>query len=215
MDSNQNYEGTTRFNISATFGVGALNRKQMYCVKGDQDKFDQFECKRWQSKPNYFYLRSGLSHEVPVASGFSLFISAQVQLADSPLISNEQFSVGGANTVRGYYESQRLGDSGYLFNVEIRSPSFGKLIAEDIDDLHYVLFVDKAQLRTLKPIQGEQPKWNLRSAGFGLRLTLYKSINAQLDWAYVYNDSDVTEGGIEPDVKKGDKKVHFEIEYGF
>ena len=214
-DSNHNYAGTTRFNISATYGIGALNQKQIYCTSTDTEKFDQFECKRFGAKPNYFYLRTGLSHEMPVTNGFSLYLSVQGQLADSPLISNEQFSAGGAATVRGYYESQRLGDSGYLLNVEIRSPSFGKLIAEDIDDLHYILFVDKAQLRTRIPVQSEQPKWNLRSAGIGFRLIAFKSLTAQLDWAYVYNDSDVTEGDIVPDVKRGDSRGHFEIQYEF
>jgi hemolysin activation/secretion protein len=213
----QKLSGNTRFNISATFGVGALNEKQIDCgaVGGSRQEMDQFECKRFGAKPNYFYARGGLSHESQAAYGFRWYLSGEVQLADSPLISNEQFSMGGASTVRGYYESQRLGDSGYLLSVELRSASFGHMLSRHLDDLHYDIFWDFAHLRTIEALTGEEPSWELSGAGFGFRLVAFKSLKAQVDWAYALKDSDNADNGVEPDVKKGDGRFHASVSYEF
>jgi len=42
------------------------------------------------------------------------------QITDDPLLSLEQFSVGGAHSVRGYRENQLVGDNGLFASVEYR-----------------------------------------------------------------------------------------------
>ena len=55
------------------------------------------------------------THELP--EGFQLFGKMQGQVADGPLVSSEQFSIGGLDTVRGYLESEALGDNGVVGNA--------------------------------------------------------------------------------------------------
>lgn len=44
------------------------------------------------------------------------------QFTDDSLLSLEQFSLGGINTVRGYAENQLVTDSGVLGTLELRIP---------------------------------------------------------------------------------------------
>jgi hemolysin activation/secretion protein len=54
--------------------------------------------------------------------GLELIARADCQLANDPLLSLEQFSIGGRYTVRGYRENQLVRDNGVLASVELRVP---------------------------------------------------------------------------------------------
>lgn len=47
-----------------------------------------------------------------------LLIQGSVQLTTDSLLGSEQFVLGGAQSVRGYYQNQRFGDNGVRFSVE-------------------------------------------------------------------------------------------------
>jgi hemolysin activation/secretion protein len=49
-----------------------------------------------------------------------LIARSAIQVSDRPLASAEQFSLGGANNIRGYRTDQILADSGWLFSVELQ-----------------------------------------------------------------------------------------------
>jgi hemolysin activation/secretion protein len=49
---------------------------------------------------------------------------ADVQLSNEPLLPLEQFTVGGARSVRGYRENQLVRDNGYVASLEFRIPVF-------------------------------------------------------------------------------------------
>jgi len=52
-----------------------------------------------------------------------LVVKAAAQMSDSVLLpSSEQFQIGGISTVRGYSEGIRVGDEGYVINVELNFP---------------------------------------------------------------------------------------------
>lgn len=63
-----------------------------------------------------------LTRDQRVFKDWSLLLRASGQAATGPLIGNEQFALGGVNSVRGYYEGDRYGDSGWLGSMELRSP---------------------------------------------------------------------------------------------
>jgi len=87
----------TSYGIGTTFGIRGLN---------DQVEFND---KRIFSKANFIYLSGDIKYRFPVGAGFQGKIKIAAQYTDSPLISNEQFTAGGSESVRGYYESQALG----------------------------------------------------------------------------------------------------------
>ena len=49
-------------------------------------------------------------------------LRANGQMATGALISNEQFSLGGLNSVRGYFEGDVFGDAGWTTSAELRTP---------------------------------------------------------------------------------------------
>ena len=51
-----------------------------------------------------------------------LLVRSELQLADSELLSDEQFRIGGVGSVRGYRQDLLLGDNGLFAGVEARLP---------------------------------------------------------------------------------------------
>ncbi|MGD8570837.1 MAG: ShlB/FhaC/HecB family hemolysin secretion/activation protein [Gammaproteobacteria bacterium] len=215
----------SNFNININFGLHALNDKRLTCAYQATDnngdpvikvgELTQFECKRVDAKPNYVYLRSEFDYNWHVGYGIDLYMSAGMQIADSPLISNEQFSIGGASSIRGYYESQVLGDDGVAGTLEIRSPSIGKYLHKNINEFRFFLFADRGAVRNRSKAAGEAGKWFLGSAGVGMNLTAWDAMQFDLAWAYVLEDSDPGTDDAAPAVEKEDSRFHLSLEYKF
>jgi hemolysin activation/secretion protein len=69
------------------------------------------------------YLRRLNPDLLPSAFAGSQFIlRGGFQWTDDPLLAMEQFSLGGANTVRGYRENQLVRDTGVFASAELRVP---------------------------------------------------------------------------------------------
>jgi hemolysin activation/secretion protein len=50
-----------------------------------------------------------------------LVIQGNIQLTPDSLLGSEQFFIGGAQSVRGYYQNGRFGDNGFRFSIENRT----------------------------------------------------------------------------------------------
>ena len=107
------------------------------------------------------------------------------QLATQPLASSEQYSAGGAESVRGYFEGEGSGDNALLGSLEWRSPNFAKQLDAApkpvLDELTLLGFVDVAQLYTLMPSAGQNARTPLIGSGFGVRARAWRNWSAELD----------------------------------
>jgi hemolysin activation/secretion protein len=176
-------------NMPDESGVNSMNATLNFHVRGIGDhKTDcsgevksQFECNRYNAKPDYFYLRGGIERTQNLPKGMALFAKLDGQLASGPLISNEQFTAGGADSVRGYYESEQAGDDGSHGALELRSPQWAK---GNFSDLRTVGFVEGAHLRVREALGGQTASFNLVSAGLGLRAQAWKNFTLGLDVAW-------------------------------
>jgi hemolysin activation/secretion protein len=128
------------------------------------------------------------------------------QASPGPLISNEQFSIGGAQSVRGYYEAEELGDSGIRGSVELRSPLLQRPTWGAIH-LYGYGFYDWAAIELHDPLPSQASRATLRSTGVGFRLNSFQHLDANLDWAYVLED------GLRTD--SGQTRYNFSVRYGF
>jgi len=164
----------------------------------------EFADKRFKGRANYSYLRGTFSHEETWPSGWGMQARGGWQLAAQPLISNEQYAIGGVDTVRGYLESAALGENGISLSLEARTPNQGKKIADALDELHLLAFVDGGTVSVLEPITADQ-RFTLAGAGLGLRLKGWGGVSAGLDWAVALKDLGKTE--------RGDSRVHFRLGY--
>ena len=162
----------------------------------------EFADKRFKGRANYAYLRGSGSHSETWASGWGVNARLGWQITAQPLISNEQFAIGGVDTVRGYLESAALGDNGFALSLEARTPNYAKKVADSLDDLHLLAFADGGLVTVLDPITAAD-RFTLAGAGLGLRLKGWRGVSAGLDWAVALKNLGNTE--------RGDSRAHFRM----
>ena len=137
---------------------------------------------------------------------WSLQAKLSGQATGDRLVSAEQFTIGGADSVRGYLESQALGDYGISGSLELRTPPLAKFIQNNaiknyIKDLFAFTFIDAGQVNTTD----SEETTDLYSVGMGLRLKLAQGFFTNLDYAHALREAG--------DIDKGDDRVHFRVGY--
>jgi hemolysin activation/secretion protein len=108
------------------------------------------------------------------------------QLADEPLLSSEQFAAGGLTSVRGYLQSEAIGDDGILESSEIRSPSLTKFVSpyldmSAIDDWRVYGFADLAHVWVLGALPSQTDNFTLESVGAGMRIGALGHLTGLID----------------------------------
>jgi hemolysin activation/secretion protein len=109
------------------------------------------------------------------------------QYAWNPLFVSEEFAIGGPDSVRGFSQSEFLGDIGYSGSAEI---NFSPLIEDpetDISErqiLQLAAFVDHGSARRVNAQPGEDPSRTLTGAGVGIRLGIYENTQLKLDLGF-------------------------------
>jgi hemolysin activation/secretion protein len=129
------------------------------------------------------------------------------QWADSPLVNNEQFSLGGEDTVRGYLEAETLGDSGHAGTVELHGPDFARFTRPVLTQLYVFGFVDSGVATLLDPLPGQDYHLRLWSTGVGLQLAGPAGLAGSLDYAIPEQDGTRT--------RKHHPRVDFSVRIGF
>jgi hemolysin activation/secretion protein len=128
-------------------------------------------------------------------------VRADIQLTPNRLFGLEQFSLGGAHSVRGYRENLLVRDNGTAGSVEIRIPVLRN--RPGIDLLQLAPFFD-AGTGWAEHAPTVDPKY-LLGIGIGLRWAIAPNIDAQL--YYGYKIKDVTTPGGDPQ----DVALHFQL----
>jgi hemolysin activation/secretion protein len=98
---------------------------------------------------------------------------ADGQWASEPLISNEQFGIGGVNSVRGYHEGESFGDTGFHLSLEQHTPTHvvGMVRGNTPLTLSGSIYMDYASVYLLDP-QGFPSNTRLWGTGFGIAAAL-------------------------------------------
>jgi hemolysin activation/secretion protein len=154
-----------------------------------------FDFARFSARPGFAYLRTDLSRTQTLPDGIQFFGRLAGQLAGEPLISNEQFSLGGLDTVRGYLESEALGDFGGALQTEVRSPPITEAAGLPLNDLRGFGFFDAGTVVLHNPLLQQRPSDVLTSTGVGLRLRLFDHVNGEVVAAFPLNDGPTTKAG--------------------
>lgn len=199
----QGARSTTQLSAFMNFSLRGLADGEVECLPGVF--VNEFACKRYLGKANYATLRLDMKHTHRFENGWSVFGRLGGQAASGPLISNEQFSAGGVDTVRGYTESAASGDDGLLGGLELRVPSLARWVAERLDDLSLYAFAEGASLRIREPLPAQTDRFDLLAAGLGLRFKGWDGVSGSLDLAWPFENAG--------QVKAGDGRVHFRMGY--
>ena len=200
----QDSKGQTQYGVSGHFAMrGILGNSQ-----------EEFASKRFNADANYFYLRGEVSRLQNLPKDWSVFAKIDGQWTRDVLISNEQYSAGGADSVRGYLESESFGDFGMRASLEGRSPFLGNLLSflpdqrkKIFDEFYGLAFLEYATLKVKDAAAEEEAKFVLASAGLGIRVKAWKKLNFAMDLAYPLKDASST--------KKGDVRTHFNLGYEY
>jgi hemolysin activation/secretion protein len=144
----------------------------------------QFDNKRFGATTSFYYLRGDLTHTRDLPWNFQFYGKVQGQVADQPLVSSEQFTVAGADYVRGYLESEILGDSAVVGTVELRTPKLTELTTGKdagsppiINDWRIFAFLDGGEAVLIDPLPQQQAFFRAASFGVGSRLRLFEIVN--------------------------------------
>ncbi len=185
-------ESMTSFDLGVHFSVRGLANEQQ-----------QFEDKRYLAKANYAYLTGDLKtrHNLPLGMEVAARVSGQV--SDTPLISNEQFSLGGAESVRGYFETQSLADDALFGSLELYSPHLGPADWEYLDNLQLLGFFDVGKGWIKKALPGNSKGDFLIAGGVGLHFQVLKHLSGVLDVG-------IPLANLAP-VRSGDPRLNFNI----
>jgi hemolysin activation/secretion protein len=189
-------QGPTRAGVAFNFHLQGL--------VGDEQEFAD---KRFKGRAAYAYLRGSYSQERTFENRYGLTLRGTWQLAGQPLISNEQFAIGGVDTVRGYLESAALGERGLALSIEGKTPNLASQLfgpEESKTKLNAIAFVDAGHVRVKDPITATD-RFSLASMGLGMRLEGWKGLEAALMWAYPLKSLNKT--------ARGDHRFHFSVAY--
>ncbi len=184
----------TSFNAGITFGIDSLGSNAT-----------AFNNKRKYADQNFAYLRVNLTRTQDLPHGIQLYANASGQTTPDVLLSTEQFSLGGLDTVRGYLESEALGDQGAALQLELRSPSIAEYINKDVDSWRFHLFFDNGTASIHRALTEQASSYTLSSAGVGTRVSLFGYLNATLEDAFLLSRG--------PNSKSGANRVLFRL-YG-
>jgi len=161
-----------------------INAGVTWAFRGLGDSDYDFATKRYRSDGGFIYFRGDISKTRDLTSGFQWFAKIQGQASSQPLVNAEQFSAGGLGTVRGYLESEVVGDNAIFGTFEFRSPSLLGSGWSENDDLRVYAFVEGGVTSIHDALPGQDSGEQLGSIGIGTRGRLFDHFNGSLDAAY-------------------------------
>jgi hemolysin activation/secretion protein len=114
-------------------------------------------------------LTPGMTRTI-VINNWTTILRANGQWASEPLISNEQFGIGGVNSVRGYHEGEAFGDTGWFLSIEQQTPSHivGTVYDGQALTIQGSVYMGGAEAYLLDPQPGQPGSTKLWGTGFGL-----------------------------------------------
>lgn len=179
-----------QFTVTMAFGLSPLLARRIDGCELEDGSIgvdDQFRCSRKGADGGFSTLRVDLRH-TETFSAFSIAGRLAGQLASQQLTSAEQFTLGGADTVRGYYEGAAVGDHGLLASLELRSANLAAWLQRrhpgeafgDLGELSLLAFVDAGRVETINPDPGQNRRQPLLGTGVGVRFASRSGVNLDL-----------------------------------
>lgn len=161
---------------------------------------------RVNSGGNFIYYTAGVARIQRLPESMYFVLRANGQWTNDTLTSVEEFRAGGAYSVRGYPESDAVGDYGYNFSAELNTPipflpkdweiPYAK--KKTVDALRLVGFVDGAQTFFRERISETTVKDSLLlGTGLGVRVNLDTNISLQLDFGWPIGDDSSEKNSIQ------------------
>lgn len=128
---------------------------------------------RAAGRPDYAKANAAFSRQQLLPGNIGIMARLDSQYSNNPLLSSEEFGIGGDSIGRGYDPSEIIGDKGIGFSLEINKTFF----VSDTDlSLQPYVFYDIGKIWNIDP--GASNRISLASAGAGIRADFNKLWNA-------------------------------------
>jgi hypothetical protein len=161
---------------------------------------------------NYTTINAGITREQNLPRDWSMLFRANGQWSSAPLISNEQFALGGTSGVRGYREGEVYGDSGWRALFDLRAPpvnvGYFPTQKEDVPaNVRCSLFMDYGNAYALdRPFLARHTvsQWG---TGFSAFLTAGEHFDARFTLAWALQGTTIS--------RAGSAQAYFTVGYQF
>lgn len=148
-----------------------------------------------------------MAREQRLPRAWTLYLRASGQVSSGALIANEQFSLGGLNSVRGYLEGDQFGDAGWFSSVELRTPFLTAPVPVGPKSvpiwLRGSVFMDYGQQYLLEAGGGQRDSVSLWGAGFGVSASVNNRLDLRVTLGWPLLDS--------PNRSAGDPRAYFSV----
>jgi hemolysin activation/secretion protein len=173
-------ESTSDVSLSLTVGTRGL---------GSQPA--EVENNRAFATANFVHVNLESNDTEELGANFQLAAHFLGQVADQPLVPTEQFAAGGLTSVRGYLQSEAVGDDGILESLELRSPP-SKILSAYVENWRFYVFGDSAVAWVVDALPDQQSVFRLVSTGAGSRFSLLDHTTGNIDVAFPLIDGPTT-----------------------
>lgn len=168
--------------IDVTAGLRAI--KRTICdptqTDGTCKPIDQFRNREQFSNENFVHANVTLQYALSFKDDVVASAKLGGQIADSHLVTNEQFAAGGMLSVRGYLQSEAVGDDGATGQFELRSPSFASHFGKAVTDARLYAFADAGFIHVLSGLPEQKTDFTLVGAGAGARVSLFDRLTGEV-----------------------------------
>ena len=159
-------------------------------IRGFGGGVASFNNNRADARSNFTKLNLDATYSRNLPWDMRLNVTLSGQVADQPLLATEEFSAGGLSSLRGYLQSEALGDEGYFADVQLLSPSLvpyiDDFVGKDwfghdaVDDWRFFVFSDNAAAWVLDTLPGQRSVFPLNSIGVGSQISLLSHLNGNV-----------------------------------
>ena len=165
-----------------------------------------------QAGGDYTTLNAVLTREQKLPKDCSFVLRGGGQWSSAPLISNEQFALGGTAGVRGYQDGENYGDSGWRLQFDLRAApiniGFFPTAAGDIPaNLRCSWFMDYGETYLQDRAYLLDHVIQQWGTGFGFYLTPGEHFDARLTLGWALLDT--------PRTQAGNLRAYFSVGYQF
>ena len=137
----------------------------------------------------------------------------KTQIASNRLTPQEEFDLGGIDSVRGYSGGDFLADDAVQTNLELLAPAYFIPAAIKLpfakkplrEQITLVSFADYGWGNKRHILSGEKDTDNLFGVGAGLRIQLLDNMLIRLEWGFPVGDKTITESA--------NSRFHFSIDF--
>ena len=161
--------------LDRTFGV-AVNSVDVEIAQGleifGSSEAGDDNLSRDEGEPGFLKANISVERLQRITNDIDLQLGVRGQISNDPLLSSEEFGLGGYRSVRGFDPSQAVGDDGVSGNIELQWNN-------DADDIEVFGFFDGGKVWDKDAISAVNDENSLVSTGLGVRFELPYDVNAE------------------------------------